>query len=158
MPRFGLPAGNRSNCSTPNGLSSVAAYADHDGAVGNTRKSITTRKVAVDTINPTELLDRFNAPAMVEYLSLDVEGCELDVLGSFDFQLHKVAVLTVEHSEVAEKQASIRAVLEPKGYRVVTRHYDDWFFHPEYVTALGGDPDGEAILHSVAKTHEIKEL
>ena len=40
--------------------------------------------IEVDTLNPTELLRRFNAPELIDFLSLDVEVREYEVLSALD--------------------------------------------------------------------------
>lgn len=91
---------------------------------------------SIDTINPTELLRRYKAPERIEYMSLDLEGAELDVLQAIDLETYQIAIMTIEHGENPQRQEALRAHLRPLGYKVLTRHYDDWFFHPEYVARL----------------------
>ncbi len=122
------------------GLSSAIQHQDND-TLGDLRRSITKRHFSIDTINPTELLERHQAPELIEYLSLDIEGAEMEVLRSFDFKRFKPGLMTIEHSEVPAKQNEMRAFLEPLGYKVIQRHYDDWYWHPEIVTTLGGYTD-----------------
>lgn len=117
------------------GLSSLRQYMDVDGNQP-ARENASSGFFSIDTINPTELLQRFKAPARIEYMSLDVEGCELDVLQAIDFSTYQIAMMTVEHSEFPARQDAIRAFLQPLGYKVFRRYYDDWFFHPEYVARL----------------------
>lgn len=121
------------------GLSSVVAYKDSDNQ-SSLRDSVTTRRFGIDTINPTELLDRFQAPALIDYMSLDVEGCEIDVLSSLDLDRYHIAMMTIEHNHDEARKAAVRALLEPMGYSVVSRLNDDWVYHPEYLrAALGGE-------------------
>ena len=139
------------------GLSCVREYinVDHNQ---HTREQIALRNFNMDTINPTELLRRYNAPDRIEYLSLDVEGCELDVLQAIDFSFYQIAMITVEHSEVPERQKAIRSFLSPLGYKVIARHYDDWFFHPVYIQQI--QLPGElfnplAAFHTVRQDHVV---
>ena len=43
-----------------------------------------------------EIFDRFNAPPIIDYLSLDVEGAEVLVMEAFPFDRYKIRVITVE--------------------------------------------------------------
>ena len=132
------------------GLSSAVQHQDSDSQ-GDLRRSITKRRFSIDTINPTELLERHCAPELIEYLSLDVEGAEMEVLQSFDFKRFRPGLMTIEHSEVPEKQSELRKLLKPLGYKVTQRHYDDWYWHPEIVAALGGGGDAEKQPLRIAK-------
>lgn len=114
------------------GLSSITSKMDFDGNQ-HEREAIAKGYFRIDTINPTELLQRFNAPQRIEYLSLDVEGCETEVLEAIDLNLYEIALMSVEHSHVPERRSAIRNRLLPLGYLFYERFYDDWFFHPEYL-------------------------
>lgn len=50
----------------------------------------------VYTVTLADILDKFNAPSHIDYLSLDVEGAEEDVLRDFPFFQYTFSVLTVE--------------------------------------------------------------
>ena len=65
------------------GLSSIVEFQDNDSNA-TLRKEISQGILNVDTINPTELLGRFSAPKLIDYMSLDVEGAELAVLEALD--------------------------------------------------------------------------
>ena len=117
------------------GLSSVASRMDFDGGQ-KIRAEISKGLFKIDTINPTELLRRFNAPQRIEYLSLDVEGCEFDVLKSIDFDYYQIAMLSIEHSHVPSRQNELRSFMLPRGYSFYERFYDDWYFHPGYLAQL----------------------
>ena len=44
----------------------------------------------------TELLDKANAPSIIDFLSLDVEGAEFDVLNGIDFSKYKFKYIIIE--------------------------------------------------------------
>lgn len=117
------------------GLSSLEQFVDHDSNA-EIRADISLGMVAVDTVNPAELIARFDAPEYVEYLSLDTEGSECDILEAIDFAACKVALLTVEHNHHEENKARARGLLEPLGYRVLQNRNDDWFYHPAHLRRL----------------------
>ena len=54
------------------------------------------KPVDMYTVPLTEILDRFDAPVLIDYLSLDVEGAEFYVMKSFAFDKYKIRVLTIE--------------------------------------------------------------
>lgn len=59
-----------------------------------------------------DILDRFNAPSVIDYLSLDVEGAETFVLESFPFERYRFNLLTVERADTR-----LRELLARQGYK-----------------------------------------
>ena len=47
-------------------------------------------------ITLTELLEKSNAPKLIDFLSLDVEGAELDVLKGIDFERYNFRFMLIE--------------------------------------------------------------
>jgi len=81
--------------------------------------------IQVDTININELLEENNM-FIIDYMSLDVEGYELEILKQIDFKKYKILYLTVEHATVKKYQEEINSFLLSNGYRL-SRHnkWDD---------------------------------
>jgi hypothetical protein len=95
------------------------------------------------------LLRGANAPTWIDFLSLDVEGFELDILNAWPWE-YTIGALVVEHNFEEEKRASIRQLLREHGYVLVHAPtdgtdgcferspscyprcpcVDDWFLHP----------------------------
>ena len=87
------------------------------------------KKYQVATISLNELLEKYDAPAIMDYLSIDTEGSELDILKSFDFKKFKFRVITVEHNYTASREA-IYKLLSENGYIQVYENvsqFDDWY-------------------------------
>lgn len=136
------------------GLSSVVEYKDGD-VLASVREEITLRKFKVDTISPNDLLDRFQAPEYIEYLSLDIEGCEFPVLKAIDLNRYKIALMTIEHSDDQERMNIVREYLAQFGYSVVRRLYDDWFFHEAHLNQLAAYTDPISIHNEIERTFDI---
>lgn len=83
--------------------------------------------VRVRTTSLNDLLRDCNAPAEIDYISLDVEGAEFDILNTFDFAKWSVSVWTVEHN-YAPQRTKIRALMEQHGYACQEAEWDDWYF------------------------------
>jgi FkbM family methyltransferase len=132
------------------GLSSFEYLAKADQN-SEKREAATKATISVDTINPTELLDRFKAPTTIDYMSLDVEGAEFDVLNAFDFNKYRVVLLTVEHNSVEPKRQQIRDYLAGFGYAVEGHRNDDFFWLKDF----GFPNDPEKVLARVAETYKI---
>ena len=76
-----------------------------------------------------ELLETHEAPSIIDYISIDTEGSEFDILNSSDFEKWSFRTLTVEHNFAAQRH-DICQLLTSKGYaRVNTEvsRFDDWY-------------------------------
>lgn len=83
----------------------------------------------VETVSLLDLLVQYSAPEVIDYLSIDTEGSELEILDSFDFSRFSFRVITVEHNFTPQR-SKIKKVLERNGYRRVHEHvskFDDWY-------------------------------
>ena len=59
----------------------------------------------------SEVLERYQVPKKIDYLSLDVEGSEYEIMKDFPFSDYQIQIMTVERPS---KQ--LKALLESKGY------------------------------------------
>ncbi len=73
--------------------------------------------IKVKTKNLTNLLDEHNAPNFIDYLSIDTEGSEYDILSSHNFNKYKFGYITVEHNFINTNRMKIRELLINNGYR-----------------------------------------
>lgn len=83
----------------------------------------------VETLSLMDLLDNFNAPKIIDYLSIDTEGSEFEILDSFDFTKYRFQIITVEHNFTHNRQ-KIYDLLYRNGYeRVLANlsYVDDWY-------------------------------
>ena len=71
----------------------------------------------IDTININELLESYKIYE-IDYVSLDIEGYELEVLKSWNFDKHKIKFLTVEHGNAIDYQNDINTYLLSKGFKL----------------------------------------
>ncbi len=107
-------------------LSTITRYSDQDGHFVSRR---TGRTYAVETVSLNDLLSGHGAPNSIDYLSVDTEGSELEILQAFDFHKYDVKIITVEHNFTVNRDR-IQALLESKGFlRVFERFskWDDWY-------------------------------
>lgn len=89
-----------------------------------------TRKLyEVETISLQNLLETNSAPYEIDYLSIDTEGSEFEILNSFDFSKFNIKIITCEHN-YTENREKIYDLLSGKGYRRVMTEvslFDDWY-------------------------------
>ncbi len=113
-------------------LSTVQEYVKCDSHAG-TRQILKT--YAVETISLNDLLAQYNAPNIVDYMSIDTEGSEYLILSSLDFSKWKFRVITVEHN-FTDKREMIQDLLALNGYIRVCEEassFDDWYLNRELV-------------------------
>ncbi len=83
----------------------------------------------VATISLNDLLARYGAPSNIDYLSVDTEGSEYDILSHVDFSRYMFRVITCEHNFTANR-ARIHDLLTGHGYvrklEAVSK-FDDWY-------------------------------
>jgi FkbM family methyltransferase len=105
------------------------------GGVGDTLGKWNTTAANAPTVNVTtvtldDLLTRARAPTFIHYISLDIEGAELEALRGFPFDRYRVGAWTIEHNREEPKRSQIVALLKEHGYRRVNEWYQDDFFVP----------------------------
>lgn len=92
---------------------------------------------AVKTISLNDLLERHGSPSKVDYLSIDTEGSELEILRAFDFNKYAISVITCEHN-FSSQRSEIYKLLTSYGFVRVFEgfsRWDDWYIHPENIAA-----------------------
>ena len=75
--------------------------------------------IYIETRTLDSVLTEFNSPNVIDYLSLDVEGHEYEILKSFPFDKYIINCITVEHNEPhigSEMRMKIREILEKNNY------------------------------------------
>jgi FkbM family methyltransferase len=111
-------------------LSTAKRYLGSDSHA-NSRKM--SKTYLVDTISLNDLLEQFDAPSVIDYLSIDTEGSEFLILSNLDFSKWKFQAITVEHN-FTEQRVQIYDLLISKGYRRVcieASQFDDWYLSAE---------------------------
>ena len=81
----------------------------------------------VETISLMDLLDQYNAPRKIDYLSIDTEGSEFTILEGIDWVRYQFRCITVEHNFAAQRQ-QIFSLLMANGYELHQAQWDDWYF------------------------------
>lgn len=104
-------------------LSTIANFdAEQDRGSKNNR-------VLVDTISLLDLLVKFNAPNEIDFLRIDTEGSEFEILSHFDFDRFDIRCIAVEHN-YGPRRRDLFDLLSSKGYRrrfEAFSRWDDWY-------------------------------
>ena len=84
----------------------------------------------IATVSLGTLLRKYNAPRFIEYLSLDTEGSELEILRGLDFSEFSFGALTIEHNWEEPRRRQTRNLLQSKGYLLFKEvEFEDWFLN-----------------------------
>ena len=86
--------------------------------------------IKVKTISLTDVLDNANAPLFIEYMSLDTEGSEFEILKNFNFEKYTFGLIDVEHNYIEPRRSEIKNLLLSKGYIYKGENkWDDMYKH-----------------------------
>ncbi len=111
-------------------LSTIDMYCSSDSHRQARKRGKTHR---VKTISLADLLDKYQAPKEIDYLSIDTEGSEYEILSAFNFGKYRFKTITCEHNFRPTRE-KIFSLLTRNGYvRKLERlsHFDDWYTNIE---------------------------
>jgi hypothetical protein len=107
----------------------LSGITDH---IDTHKKSVNANKttIKVKTISLLDVLKNANAPMFIEYMSLDTEGSELEILKHFDFKQYIFGLIDVEHNFVEPRRTNIKNLLVSNGYIYKGENkWDDMYQH-----------------------------
>ena len=102
-------------------LSSIAEFASGDHFAEVRARGT---EIKVESVSLNDLLLQHNAPLKIDYLSIDTEGSEYDILSHFDFSRHVIDFISVEQNANTESQ--IERLLAKHGYTRVFKEFSQW--------------------------------
>jgi FkbM family methyltransferase len=107
-------------------LSGISNHIDcHISSVNANKETI-----HVQTISLLDVLNNANAPLFIEYMSLDTEGSEFEILKNFDFEKYTFGLIDVEHNYCEPRRTEIKKFLLSKGYIYKgENNWDDMYKH-----------------------------
>lgn len=108
----------------------IAEYTEADmNSVRRAGYRETGKVIRLTTISLDDFLQKYDAPRIIDYMSVDTEGSEYDILSAFPFEDWDIRLLTVEHNYTPARE-DIRALLESHGYVRTEMQFDDWYAKP----------------------------
>jgi FkbM family methyltransferase len=114
--------------------STVSQFAGRED--GNQERRASGTEYQVDTVSLNDLLEQHAAPTRIDYLSVDTEGSEFEILSAFDFTRHEIGVLTVEHNDDPAQRYRLFELLTGQGFNRVLEqvsYFEDWYVNRELV-------------------------
>ncbi len=128
-------------------FSAVDRYSERDQYADRRRDA---EAIAMTTRSLTSILDEAKAPRRIDFLSIDTNGAELDILNSLDFDRYDVRAICVLHNHVDTVRAELHARLTALGFArrfEALSHWDDWYVRDAAGLDLPAEP---AIQSTVA--------
>ena len=77
-----------------------------------------------------DVLDRAQAPSYIHFMSIDIEGAELEALKGIPFEKYRFGAMAIEHNDEEPKRTDILKFLEARGYQRVHSFKQDDFYGP----------------------------
>ncbi len=107
----------------------LATLADYRSVDAHAKSRQSAKAYEVTTVSLSDLMERHQAPANPDYLSIDTEGSEFEILQTFNFSKYPFKVITCEHNFTPARE-KIHGLLTCAGY--VRKHqeisaFDDWY-------------------------------
>lgn len=94
----------------------------------------------VETVSLTDLMNTYDAPNHIDFLSIDVEGSELSILEGHDFS-RTVSIWCIEHwldyeaiKTIMADNGYIHFINEAAWWQQMNRCIESYFLHPDLVT------------------------
>lgn len=91
-------------------------------------KKISSNLISVKTIDFYDLLKKHKAPSLINYISIDVEGAEYEILKNFPFDSYKVKCWSIEHN-YGPLRDKIKRLFYDNGYK---RIFKDYSLHDDF--------------------------
>ena len=87
--------------------------------------------VEVQSATFGEIMANYPDIKHIDFMSLDIEGGEFEVLKGIDFDKYTFSLMAIEHNGVESAIKNITALLESKGYKILFFNRWDFFFVPD---------------------------
>lgn len=114
-------------------LSTVTSFLNTDN---HAVSRVVAHNYKVPTISLLDLLEKYDAPKHIDYLSVDTEGSEWKILSAFDFEKYTFGFITVEHN-YGENESKLDALMSSSGYARILREaskFDAWYVPSKIAT------------------------
>lgn len=111
---------------------SIVSYPELSGInnhLGSIGKCEIVETINLKTITLTELLDNINAPNYIDYLSLDTEGTELEILKGLNMKKYTIGYISVEHNYGPLREEIKNYLLSRNYFYSRWNKFDDEYIH-----------------------------
>lgn len=107
-------------------LSSIQVFGGSDNLASNRQGS---EFYEVESVTLEELLRFHNAPNHIDFISVDTEGSEFEILSAFDFSSYSFGLICVEHNYTGSR-SKVFDLLTSNDYTRIHESlpdFDDWY-------------------------------
>ena len=111
-------------------MSTIKGFENNDS---HNRELKNSKEYVIETISLDVLIDEYIKLKEIDYLSIDTEGSEFEILKSVDLDKYKFKFISVEHN-YSKNREEIYHLLTDKGYkRIMTNisKWDDYYVNTE---------------------------
>lgn len=100
----------------------------HVQRLDKTKEDWKARIVKKDVVLLADVLRKHKAPIVIDFMSIDTEGSELDILKTFPWDRYQVRLLVVEHNNYPSILGKMKAVMKPHGFTLSLDSHGDAYF------------------------------
>lgn len=108
----------------------ISGEFSHAEGFGNKNASEVKSHYEVETIKFDEIFDLKENSKKIDFLSIDTEGSEVEILSSIDFSKYSPKVICIEHNFNRKNRIFFKKYLTSKGYKLTytgISRWDSWF-------------------------------
>jgi FkbM family methyltransferase len=108
---------------------SEGEYSSIEGFKSNSYEEKKKSTYQVETISLNDLLLVYGAPYKINFLSVDTEGSEWEIIKDFNFDQYRFDFISIEHN-YSDKRDRIHTLLSSNGYSRILQEvsgFDDWY-------------------------------
>ena len=108
---------------------SIGEFSFSEG-YGNNNLNDVVASYEIEAIKFEEIFRDFSSIPYIDFLSIDTEGSEVEILSSIDFSKYRPNIICIEHNYIKSNRLYIKNFLRSKGYKIVYSGislWDSWF-------------------------------
>ena len=108
----------------------VPFFLNNDPYQSSILKSKNSKIIYLNTISLNYLFEKYKLTKNFDYISIDTEGNEFEILRKFNFKKYNVKIFSIEHNFDTAKRNKIYKLMCKNGYKRVYKFFsymDDWY-------------------------------
>lgn len=103
----------------------------------HTRERNIQNIIKLQTISLNDLLEKYNAPTNIDYISIDTEGSEYEIIKNLNFKKYNISIFSIEHNTPWRKDGilyleKIKKVMDINEYYFVPNDFDCYFVNKKF--------------------------
>jgi hypothetical protein len=131
---YNVALSSKQNPNAPLVKDGMLSVLKEDLTIAHEKRMLTSSIEYVKTVTFENIMTNYPNRTYIDFLSLDVEGSELDILNTIDFSKYKFGLLTIENNGGLENERSkgenLIDFMKRKRYKKITELGADILFVP----------------------------